>query len=134
MVAMALAWTVLPIPNDAQTVKMANSMAITDAVFDGEQSFGILGRDTEYSCEPAPEHCTWSPHGDGGGYTDDVSCSDGCRKCGGESTKLRHVSLGLLVCFYGQLEGCPYLALWQVQADGEVNVGAQQEYNHGPSP
>src|SRR5437763_13224160 len=100
---MEFAWTMFPMPNAEIVVRMAKMIPSHflfhpsledihrtschppsfgfDAVFHGENCFGIFRGDTENAGQPHPKHCTGPASGDGCRDTNDVPRADrGCQR------------------------------------------------------
>ena len=67
------------------------------AVFDGQQPLRIFCRDTEYTCQPAPQHGSRTTQGNGRCHAHDVTCSDGGSQRSGQRAELRHVTCGIRI-------------------------------------
>ena len=105
-----------------------------DAIFDGEQAFGIFCSDAEDAREPAPEHSAGTAQGDGGGNADDVARTDGGCQGGGKRGELRHIANTVGVFLHRKFDGGEDPPLRKTQTNGEKNVSAEKQDYHGPAP
>ena len=104
------------------------------SIFHGQQSFGIFRGNTKKTRKPTPQNGTGTSQCDSSGDTHDITCSDGCCQCCSQGSKLTHVAGSIFISAYRKLDGCPQMALREAEAYCEVNMSAEEQYNHGPSP
>ena len=103
-------------------------------ILNGQQSLGILGRDTKHTREPAPKHGTRTSKGNGCGNTHDITRADGGGKGRGKRSKLRHIARSIGILLHREMDSLEDETLGKAQADGEEHVGAKEQDNHGPAP
>ena len=110
------------------------TVAALYTVFHGQQTLGILRRHAEDAGQPAPQHGARAAQRHGRGHAHDVSRADGGSQRRGQSAKLTDVARGLLVFLHRQTDARQQLSLRHPQAEGQKEVGAQEQHYHWPAP
>ena len=106
----------------------------TDAVFDGQQSFGILGRDAQHAGQPAPQDSARAADEDRSAHTDDVAGADGGGQCGGQILELADIAGSIRILGEGELDGGAELSLNETGSCCQEQVSAEQQDDHGDAP
>jgi hypothetical protein len=105
-----------------------------DAIFYGQNSFGIFGGDAEDSRQPHPEHGARAACGDRCRDTNDVAGADGSREGSRQRAELAYVALAFVRSLNGQFDRLADVSLNEAKSKREKNVRAEQKNQQRRSP
>lgn len=105
-----------------------------DAVLNGEQSLGIFCSNAQHTCHPAPKHGPRPTHSNCGGHTYNIASANGAGQACGQGRKLAHIACRAFVALYAEPDSLKYVALWKAQTYGQIQMRAEEQYNHGHTP
>ncbi len=113
------------------------AVGILLAIFDRQQTLGVLGSHAKQRCHPHPEQGPRAPQLDGGGHPDDVAGAYRCRKRGTEGAEAGDIPLLALALIAAkdqtQSERQAH-HLKQTQTQSEVDTGPDQQDQQGWPP
>src|SRR6058998_1416020 len=99
-----------------------------------EHGLSVLGRDAEDARQPHPEDGARTARGHRRRDADDVAGADGRGERGGERAEVAHVAFALGRARKGEPDRRAEVALDDAQADGQVEVRADEEDEERPAP
>ena len=105
-----------------------------NTVFDGNQSFSVLGRNAEDTCEPHPEDCSRAAHRDRSSYTDDIAGTDGRGKRSGQSAELGDIAFRVRILGDRKLDCLEDILLNKAGTERHEEMCPEQKDDERPTP
>ena len=111
-----------------------SSVLCLHTIFHCDQRFTVFGCYPKNTGDPAPENSTGSSQSHSGSHTDNISCANGRRQCGGQSAELTDLSFCVRIFCHRQSDCLSNLPLYKSCPYCHKNMSSKKQKDHPPSP